>query len=163
LPEEQLGSAITRVAAVLLQVWRQVPLWLLFFLLSKAQAASSAVRPVPANLLSAVLEIPPVTMSISCLFCSIIKLCKRVHSHAESTCKHLVKSPSGLRITVLQKQLRPDKRDGVGQAILTRPVHLNAAMNDAFCATGDCVGDEANREKHDYHSSLHQAHRKGIP
>ncbi len=54
LPEEQLGSPITWVAAVLLQVWRQIPLWLLFFLLSKAQAASSAVRPVPANLLSAV-------------------------------------------------------------------------------------------------------------
>ncbi len=56
LPEEQLGSPITWVAAVLLQVWRQIPVWLLFFLLSKAQAASSAVRPVAANLLSAVLN-----------------------------------------------------------------------------------------------------------
>ena len=55
LPEEQLGSPITWVAAVLLQVWRQIPVRLLFFLLSQAQAASSAVRPVAAKLFSAVL------------------------------------------------------------------------------------------------------------
>lgn len=56
LPEEHLGSPITWVAAVLLQLWRQIPVWLLFFLLSKAQAASSTVRPMAAKLLSAVLN-----------------------------------------------------------------------------------------------------------
>ena len=55
LPEEQLGSPVTWVAAELLQVWRQIPVRLLFFLLSQAQAASSAVRPVAAKLPSAVL------------------------------------------------------------------------------------------------------------
>ncbi len=63
-------------------------------------------------------------------------------------------SPSGVLVAVMQKQFRPDTRGGIGQAILTRPMHLNAAMDVAFCATGDSIGDEANHEKHDYHSSL---------
>ncbi|KAA6427109.1 MAG: hypothetical protein FRX49_02866 [Trebouxia sp. A1-2] len=46
-----------------------------------------------------------------------------------------------------------DERDDVGQAILTRPRHLNAALDVALCTTGACVGDKANHEKHDYHSS----------
>ena len=72
LPEEQLGSPITWVATVLLQVWRQIPLWLLFFLLSKAQAASSAIRPVAANLPSAVLNMQtPCEQSFRTACCSL--------------------------------------------------------------------------------------------
>ena len=158
MPEEQLGSPITWVAAELLQVWRQIPVWLLFFLLSKAQAASSAVRPVAANLLSAVLKLPPAKMSFLrfCKIKNLNSLFKRSYSHQESTCKYLVKSPSGLLIAILQKQLQPDERDGNGQAILTRSMHLNAAMDVALCTTGECVGDQAKHKKHDYHPSLHE-------
>ncbi len=131
LPEEQLGSAITWVAAVLLQLWRQIPIRLLFFLLSKAQAASSAVRPVPANPLSAVLNMQkPGEQTIRSAFDSLAEAAKLLsavlsmqtpceqtfrttfYNRAEaasfcqqcSTCKHLVNRPSGLLIAVLQKQ-----------------------------------------------------------
>ena len=58
-------------------------------------------------------------------------------------------SPSGLGIAGLQRQLRPNGRDGIGQAIVTIHMHLNATMNDALCATGDCVENKASHEQHD--------------
>lgn len=46
---------------------------------------------------------------------------------------------SGLLVTVLQKQLRPDERDRNGQAILTKSMHFNAALNVALCTTGGFI------------------------